>query len=607
MDKMNWINLLSEDRPGKVIKQKETEFDEVNELGLTAFERDYYTIINSSYFRRLQKKTQVHTLDENDFSRNRLTHSLEVSSIAEILGKLVAKRIIKEKDDEKLPENFSGKLSMVLRCAGLLHDIGNPPFGHSGEEYIRDYFEDNEARLRENLNDQMWYDLVNFEGNAQNLRIVTKLGVSTDVEDKDHGMHLTCGVIDSLIKYPISSLDYLSDKRKIVKDGRRAGKPKRGKIGYYHSEGWILFRQADYNSTNTENIRVRNKTGTTIMVGKEWVWRKNPIMLLMEAADDIAYSTADVEDALKKRMISIDAIINSLPEKETKLYSLSHNEDDIYRILKFVREKCINDVVDAFMDNYDEIMEGTYEGELVEDAFSDDIKNLKGAIAHIFAERDKSANVRYNSHNNITNIMDMLITAKRKLREKEVEEISFKEILMLSEMKQYTIKGEREVEAMRKQKNSDGECRFNSDYLESEDIYHDYLSVVDFVSGMTDSYVGIFLANWDNPEYIYRKQNEFKERCLERLFNELPNKRLTSYQDRYVIEEIIKEISYVDCFNDLQISMILRSYISDRNISKAFDQYGIHIIKGFVDSMKEFRFISEEELQQIKARIDGLL
>ena len=252
----------------------------------TEFEKDYHRIIGSASFRRLQDKTQVFPLDKSDFIRTRLTHSLEVASFAKSLGQNISQKILKEiKDSGFLPEN-QNDVCDILECAGLLHDIGNPPFGHFGETVIRDWFRNNMQRftfkgkpLTEYLTPQMLNDFYNFEGNTQALRLVSKLHYLID----EHGMNLTIGLLGTIIKYPGSSLE-------IDKD---SGDIHTKKMGYYFAE--------------TEVFEEIQKTlGTN--------GRRHPLAFLLEAADDIAYKTADVEDAFKKGCMTFEQLLFELKQ-----------------------------------------------------------------------------------------------------------------------------------------------------------------------------------------------------------------------------------------------------------------------------------------------------
>ena len=269
---MNWEQLLSTQRyrNGKIAKSN-GKSDLRSE-----FEKDYHRIIGSASFRRLQDKTQVFPLDKSDFIRTRLTHSLEVSSFAKSLGQNIGENILTYKKDPSFTVQMKEDICNVLQCAGLIHDIGNPPFGHFGEDAIREWFRDHLHTLEyhgrsldEILTPQMREDLYHFEGNAQAFRLVTKLHYLVD----DRGMNLTYALLNTIVKYPVTSLDIDPKSWDI----------KRHKLGFYHADEEI-FRE------------VETATGTN--------GSRHPLTFILEAADDIAYKTADIEDAFVKGFVS---------------------------------------------------------------------------------------------------------------------------------------------------------------------------------------------------------------------------------------------------------------------------------------------------------------
>lgn len=267
--RLTWDRLLSEDRTRMDSgKAKDNPFR--NE-----FEADYDRIVGSSSVRRLQDKAQVFPLQENDFTRTRLTHSVEVSALARSLGKAVGKELEKI-DAENFTAEKTEKLASLLQVAGLIHDLGNPPFGHYGETVIREWFKrwfENDykifERTRANLKDQVLLnqqeknDFIFFDGNVQNLRIVTKLQTLND----EYGANFTYGTLSTIIKYPWSS---------VSKEGA-------DKFGYFASEGDIIQK-------------LWEKTGLSEGI-------RHPATYLLEAADDIIYICDDIEDGVKKGYI----------------------------------------------------------------------------------------------------------------------------------------------------------------------------------------------------------------------------------------------------------------------------------------------------------------
>jgi len=358
---MNWNQLMCADRPrtGR-IKQNSNDLR-------TEFEKDYHRIISSAAFRRLQDKTQVFPLDRSDFIRTRLTHSLEVSSFAKSLGQNVGMRILSENKDPEFTLRTQMDISDVLQCAGLLHDIGNPPFGHFGEEAIQDWFRKNLAEIRycdrplsEVLPEQMYEDFVHFEGNSQTLRVISKLHFLVD----EKGMNLTKALLGTLIKYPGSSLEIGYDEMDPEHDIRRK------KMGYFYADQKLF--QDIQTSTGTNGCR-------------------HPLTFLLEAADDIAYTTADIEDAVKKGLIDyptllselraaclqkgVDSKVKGLLNRLEVLYkrAIENGYDNpyLYGVQNWVitvQGAFLTACTDGFMNHYDEIMAGTYRHELMEDS-----------------------------------------------------------------------------------------------------------------------------------------------------------------------------------------------------------------------------------------------
>ncbi|MBQ6129715.1 MAG: dNTP triphosphohydrolase [Lachnospiraceae bacterium] len=263
---MDWTTLMCSDRI-----RMATRNVSASDLR-TEFEKDYQRIISSASFRRLQDKTQVFPLDKSDFIRTRLTHSLEVANFARSIGKMIGSRIISENKDGSFTEKMREDVSSVLECAGLLHDIGNPPFGHFGEDAIRDWFRKNlplleykGRKVSDVLSPQQREDFYNFEGNTQALRVVTKLHFLVD----EHGMNLTKALLATIMKYPVSSEQIGQDKDDITCK----------KMGYFAADADIFED-------------VQKSCGTC--------GRRHPLSFALEAADDITYRTADIEDAVKK-------------------------------------------------------------------------------------------------------------------------------------------------------------------------------------------------------------------------------------------------------------------------------------------------------------------
>ena len=267
-------------------------------------------------------------------------------------------------------------------------------------------------------------------------------------------------------------------------------------------------------------------------------------MLIMEAADDIAYATADVEDAVKKGIFEKCKIIDILQGIVPAHIIAKDKTDDRESgaMLNYVREKAMMDVVDNFITNYQSVMNGTYQGELIDDN-QNGVKELKKLMYGYFEQRDAEAEIKYNSRKKIYDIMDYLITCNAK----NDEDKTFSDWLVIGEMEQYKVKNEGEAD---QEKGRDG----------NEDLYHKYMTVVDFVAGMTDSYVSIFWNKLFSGELIKEKRKAYKEKCL---------KDIVSAKDDKRVKEVLDEISRVDSWDIYEIEIILKCYIDNSQISKA--------------------------------------
>ena len=371
---MNWNELLSGERIRSF--QKSTTTRDLR----TEFEKDYHRIIGSASFRRLQDKTQVFPLDKSDYIRTRLTHSLEVSSFARSLGQNVGEKIIREKKDPSFTMQMKEDICAVLQCAGLLHDIGNPPFGHFGETVIQDWFKEHLSLLSFNgkpvteiLSGQMQNDFYHFEGNTQALRVVSKLHFLVD----ENGMNLTKALLGTIIKYPVSSIEI----------DKKSGDIRTKKMGYFYADRNIF-----------DNIQF--SLGTN---GK-----RHPLAFLLEAADDIAYKTADIEDALKKGCISYNILLDELKkrmesddensgytrmisileQKYKKAVDKGYKQPDIYAVQNWVvsiQGNMLFAASDNFIEHYDEIMEGTYKKDLFHGTGVEKMMKALGDIAYQYA------------------------------------------------------------------------------------------------------------------------------------------------------------------------------------------------------------------------------
>ena len=367
---MNWKELLSSQRSRTVSGGNVVSTDLRSE-----FEKDYHRIIGSASFRRLQDKTQVFPLDKSDFIRTRLTHSLEVSSFGKSLGQNIGEYILTYKKEPDFTIRYKEEICNILQCAGLIHDIGNPPFGHFGESAIRNWFRKNlpvlelkGKRVEELLSPQMREDFYNFEGNAQALRLVTKLHYLVD----EYGMNLTYALLNTIVKYPVSSIQM----------DKQSGDIKSKKMGYYYAD------QEIYES-------IAKATGTK---GK-----RHPLTYILEAADDIAYKTADIEDAYVKGFISYHQLKEELRELQEKtpnnpfpvLDKLEYkyrsgikrnvSNPEEYAIKNWIVQVqgfLISCATYGFTSNYEAIMAGEYPYDLFYGTYGEKLMHLLGDMAY---------------------------------------------------------------------------------------------------------------------------------------------------------------------------------------------------------------------------------
>lgn len=455
---MDWTVLLNSRR---INNNKVATYD-----ARTEFQKDYHRIIGSSAFRRLQDKTQVFPLEKSDFIRTRLTHSLEVSSIAKSLGQLVCNRLRKY-SDAKLTSEQETDICDILQSAGLLHDIGNPPFGHFGEVVIQNWFDKNLSTLEYKgiqldkfLEDQMLNDLKSFEGNAQTLRIISKLHTVIDT----NGMNLTLALLNSIIKYPCCSTEIKSSDSIIHK-----------KMGYFHSEREIYKQIID----STECIDCRH-----------------PLTFLLEAADDIAYLTADIEDAAKKGLVNIEKIkqvsskiLNQGSKVDTKKY-LKDSIDELDSIITHTASKekpefnaiqnwintvqgqLINAVAYSFTYNYEKIMNGSYNVDLFIGTHGEALVDALREVAYTFIFRDiEIQKIEIAAEKILGNLLNIFVPAVIEYDTgTKLKPYSKKVIDLVSESHKYVY------------------IQSSKGVGEVEKLYLRLMMITDFITGMTDSY-----------------------------------------------------------------------------------------------------------------------
>lgn len=332
----------------KLLCDEQFSFDSKDTLptddGRSQFQKDFDRIVFSPAFRRLQDKTQVFPLPESDFVHTRLTHSLEVSVVGRSIGNLVGEVILQRYP--YLKNSFSKfHFGEIVAAACLAHDIGNPPFGHSGEDAISEYFRSGNGKFFiDSIDDEKSKnDLKNFEGNAQGFRIVTKL----QNPKVSGGLKLTYATLSSLTKYPRES--YLTEQKSLSNTNVYK------KFGFFQSEKEFFKKIA-------EKVELKKISET------DYFWCRHPLAFLVEGADDICYRIMDFEDGFRLGFVSFkEAEEMLLPLIKTNLPSNYSERDEADRI-GFLRAKAINNLVkeiaEIFLDYEKQIMEGNFTEEL---------------------------------------------------------------------------------------------------------------------------------------------------------------------------------------------------------------------------------------------------
>ncbi len=346
---MDWNTLLSPYRLGS--KNRESLS---NVVARSNFQKDYDRLIFSSPFRRLQDKTQVFPLPGSVFVHNRLTHSLEVASIGRSLGDMAARELVKQQGVEN---ELIHELGAVVSAACLAHDIGNPPFGHSGEEAISRFFTEGEGlKLKNLVNENEWADLTHFEGNANAFRLLSHQFAGRRMG----GMALTYTTLASLVKYPWPA----------------AAMQKKKKYGFFTSD--MATFEVVAGQLNIPLIDVAQK-----------IYARHPLVFLVEAADDIAYQIMDLEDALKLGILDFNTVealfLAFFSEEDARFYEIKASVyrevlDDNERIA-FLRatviSKLITQVLGVFLSNQPAILQGSFSGNLASHLPEQSLQALK--------------------------------------------------------------------------------------------------------------------------------------------------------------------------------------------------------------------------------------
>ncbi len=332
---MNWEQLLSLKRHGDINKRIRKEEDETR-LG---FDVDYDRIIFSAEFRSLQDKTQVIPLSETDFIHTRLTHSLEVSVVGRSLGRRVGQKILEKHPHLKSSLGYQANdFGAIVAAAALAHDIGNPPFGHSGEKAIGEFFKTGDGRaFKSQLSNKEYQDLCDFEGNANGFKILTESRAG-----RDGGLRLSYATLGAFMKYPKESLpkrptSHIADK----------------KYGFFQSDKHAF-------------LNVANELGLASRSLNDISYARHPLAYLVEAADDICYTIIDFEDGINLGLIQEEYALEYLSKiirktiKSENYYALSNKADRVGYLRALAIGSLINDAVDLFMTHEDAILNGTF-------------------------------------------------------------------------------------------------------------------------------------------------------------------------------------------------------------------------------------------------------
>ena len=428
MTQMRWLELLSTVRIGS---KKQS-----SEQARSPFHKDYDRIIFSQSFRQLNRKTQVHPLTQHDGIHTRLTHSLEVSCIGRSLGMLAAEKI-----KDQLPVWISpADVGAIIQAACLAHDIGNPPFGHAGEYAIREWFDDaSHTDFLRDLSPEQEADVRQFEGNAQGLRLLTKI----DYHPNDGGMRLTYATLGAYLKYP-----WLS---KTIASQGNIPASQRAKFGCYQAEKDILQQIAE-------------QLGL-IQLG-DYHYCRHPLTYLLEAADDMCYALIDLEDGIILNMLQYEEVepiflelIADYGVPEELSMQTTTWQQKIAALRGRAMKRLVDEVSTAFAKHHFEILSGQLKGSLLQYCSPDietGINRAKELARDKIFEHPQKAGLEIIAHQSLQNILDAFIplTTPHKT-------LSFKEQRLISIL------------------NRSG-ARFNDDH------YSNIMQVLDIISKFSD-------------------------------------------------------------------------------------------------------------------------
>ena len=425
---MNWQQLISNKRFGL------EEIHEAQKDDRTEFQRDYDRLIFSAPFRRLQNKTQVFPLPGSVYVHNRLTHSLEVSCVGRSLGNSIAIQLVAKYPE--LANTHVPEIGAIVSAACLAHDLGNPPFGHSGEKAISTYFSEGKGlALKSQLSSMEWEDLTHFEGNANAFRLLTHQFLGR----RKGGFVMTYSTLAAIVKYPFPSV--------------LAGK--KSKFGFFTSEENSYLKIA-------EELGIKRLSKE----GEPPQYARHPLVYLVEAADDICYQMMDIEDAYKLKLLT--------PKEAKDLYLLFFDEkkkcrvEDIFSFVTDGNEQMaylratvigilIKECTKVFMENEEAILNGTFEGALIKHISSPLSESYKEcsrvAVEKIYRSRDV-LDIELAGFHVISTLLELMINAVQS------PEKAYSQLLINRVSSQYDIK--------------------------APTLYGRIQAVLDYLSGMTD-------------------------------------------------------------------------------------------------------------------------
>jgi len=435
---LEWERLLTDLRLGEKTQPKQKLQD-----GRSEFQKDFDRVVFSPAFRRLQDKTQVFPLPESDFVHTRLTHSLEVSCVGRSLGNLVGETVVKR--NPALQNKFTKfHFGEIVAAACLAHDIGNPPFGHSGEDAIAEYFRaGNGQKFKSKIKDERkWTDLIKYEGNAQGFRIITKLQ-NPKVKG---GLNLTYSTLAAVTKYPRESL-IKSQNNSLQKKSYR-------KYGFFQAEKEIFKEVASAAGLDS----MKNE--------KSYWWCRHPLAFLVEAADDICYRVMDLEDGFRLGLVSFketEELLRPLVSKQVlKNYHEKNEKDRIGYLRAVAINELVNELAKVFLDEEKNILSGKFENELISE-----IKRAKAL-------------------KRINDISISRIYKSRSVVEREVAGYEVLGGLLDTFIDSFNEACERKISSKNKSVFALLPGRLGENI--PDDLYLRLLRIIDFVSGMTDSF-----------------------------------------------------------------------------------------------------------------------